>query len=162
MRLNKIGNTFATVFRQIAMNRFEDGYHNGVREQGQLTTEQLSEIWLDTQTAMFGDSLTLRDDYGLWWSYVPHFLNVPGYVYAYSFGELLVWTLYAIYQSGEIADFQARYLDALSKGGSMWPHDLLAPLNVDLKDPDFWHEGLNLIEDMVALAETEAAALNNS
>lgn len=159
LRLEKISDAFATVFRQIAMNRFEDLMHNTIRREGELTTEQLGAFWLQTQRAMFGDSVTLREEYSIWWSYIPHFLNVPGYVYAYSFGELLVWTLYARYQQ-EGGDFAERYLQALTAGGSMYPHELLKPLGVNLKDPSFWHSGLGLIEDMVALAEKEADTLD--
>lgn len=158
LRLEKISDTFATVFRQIAMNRFEDAMHTALRQHGELSTEQFSELWMETQRPMFSDSVTLRDEYGLWWSYVPHFLNTPGYVYAYAFGELLVWSLYAQYQITG-ASFADTYLNALSKGGSVWPDELVAPLGVDLNDERFWHGGLALIEDMVALAEEEAKRL---
>ncbi len=158
MRVEKIGDTFATVFRQIAMNRFEDAMHTTFRQEGELTTERLSELWMETQRPMFGESVMLRNEYRLWWSYVPHFLNVPGYVYAYSFGELLVWALYARYQEIK-SDFPALYMAALSKGGSVWPHELVAPMGIDLRDPGFWNMGLDLIEQMVAQAEEEASAL---
>ncbi len=160
LRLEKITDTFATVFRQIAMNRFENAIHTALREQGELSTEQYSELWMQTQTPMFADSVTLRDEYRLWWSYIPHFLHTPGYVYAYAFGELLVWALYAQYQATG-PNFADLYLNALSKGGSVWPEALLAPLGVDLRDEQFWHGGLNLIDEMVALAETEASALGH-
>lgn len=94
----KIEDSFATAFRQISMNRFEHAIHTARRDAGELTSERFSELWLDTQRAMFGDSVTLTEDYGLWWSYVPHFIGTPGYVYAYAFGELLVLALYARYQ----------------------------------------------------------------
>ncbi|NDJ87210.1 MAG: M3 family oligoendopeptidase [Chloroflexi bacterium] len=159
MRLEKIADTFATVFRQIAMNRFEEGMHTRLRAEGELTTDQFSDIWLQTQQDMFGESLVLRDSYRLWWSYVPHFLAVPGYVYAYAFGELLVWSLYARYQS-QPEGFAETYLDVLSRGGSVWPHELVARLGVDLQDAGFWNQGLDLVEEMVVEAETEAAALD--
>ena len=98
MLTEKIEDTFATVFRQISMNRFEDKMHTARRSEGELTAERFSELWLETQRDMFGDSVTITDEYGSWWSYVPHFLHTPGYVYAYSFGELLVLALYRIYQ----------------------------------------------------------------
>ncbi|MCB9435690.1 MAG: M3 family oligoendopeptidase [Anaerolineales bacterium] len=159
MRMEKIADTFATVFRQISLNRFEHALHTTVRQEGELTTARISELWMTSQQAMFGDSLTLRDEYSLWWSYIPHFIGSPGYVYAYAFGELLVWALYARYQA-EGGDFPQRYLDALATGGSVWPHDAVAPLGADLQDPAFWQGGLSLIEDMVALAEQEAEGLN--
>lgn len=158
-RIEKISDTFATVFRQISMNRFEDAMHTACRTEGELSKDRLSELWMQVQRAMFGDSLTLRDEYSIWWSYIPHFLGTPGYVYAYAFGELLVWALYARYQS-EGSSFSGKYLEALGKGGSQWPHEILAPLGVNLKDPNFWHEGLSLIENMVIQAEQEAEALN--
>lgn len=158
LRLDKISDTFATVFRQVAMNRFEDAIHTTLRQQGELSTDQFSALWMQTQTPMFGDSVTLRNEYRLWWSYIPHFLNTPGYVYAYAFGELLVWALYAKYQAVK-TDFASLYLNALAKGGAVWPEELVAPLGVDLRDEQFWHGGLSLIENMVALAETEASAL---
>jgi oligoendopeptidase F len=151
----KIEDTFATVFRQIAMNRFEDGLHTARRTQGELTTDQISAIWMDTQRAMFQGSVNLRDDYGIWWSYVHHFLQVPGYVYAYSFGELLVLALFNLYQSRG-ADFVPAYLDVLAAGGSDWPENILAKVGVDLTDPDFWNEGLAILRDMVDQEEALA------
>ena len=149
---HKIEDSFATVFRQIAMNRFEHGLHTARRNEGELTSERISAIWLETQRAMFGDSVEMTDNYSVWWSYVPHFLHTPGYVYAYAFGELLVMALFARYrQEGE--RFAPRYLDVLRAGGSDWPQAILAPLGVDLTDPGFWKEGLSEIEALVAQAE---------
>ncbi len=152
----KLEDSFATVFRQIAMNRFEDAIHTARRSEGELTTERYGELWLATQKAMFGDSVTLRPDYALWWSYVPHFIHTPGYVYAYAFGELLVLALYARYQRVGPA-FAGAYLDMLAAGGSDWPQNTVKPLGVDLTDPHFWHEGLQILDDMVAEAERLAA-----
>ena len=151
----KIESTFATVFRQTSMNRFEHGVHTARRTEGELTTERINQIWLETQRAMFGDSVTLRDDYGIWWSYVNHFIAVPGYVYAYAFGELLVLSLFAKYRQ-EGAAFVPRYLDVLSAGGSDKPENILARAGVDLNDPNFWQEGLNIIDNMVSDLETLA------
>jgi len=148
----KIEDTFATVFRQIAMNRFEDAIHNGRREEGELSTERLSAMWLTTQRAMFEDSVTITDDYGVWWSYIPHFIHTPGYVYAYSFGNLLVLALYARYQKMG-GEFPELYLSMLASGSSDWPNELVKPLGVDLTDPDFWTNGLSLVEQMVEQAE---------
>ncbi|HLA44775.1 MAG TPA: M3 family oligoendopeptidase, partial [Aggregatilineales bacterium] len=158
MRMEKITDTFATIFRQVSMNRFENAIHTARREQGELSSEQLSDSWQQTQQAMFRDSVIIRDDYRIWWSYIPHFLNTPGYVYAYAFGELLVWALYARYQKSQNG-FAERYLDVLRAGGSDWPHNILAPLDVDLKDPQFWHEGLGLIENFVTETEKDAESL---
>lgn len=152
MLAHKIEDTFATVFRQVSMNRFEHGLHNARRDEGELTSERINEIWMGTQRAMFEGSVTMTDDYGVWWSYVPHFLHTPGYVYAYAFGELLVLALFARYRQ-EGADFVPRYLDVLRRGGSDWPEKVLAPMGVDLTDPTFWQEGIREIDALVAQAE---------
>jgi oligoendopeptidase F len=152
MLVGKLENSFATVFRQISMNRFEDVIHTARRAEGELTTERFNELWLDTQRAMFLDSVTMTEDYGLWWSYIPHFIHTPGYVYAYAFGELLVLALYARYQEVG-SDFSEDYLNMLSAGGSDWPHVLVKPLGVDLTDPGFWGKGLQMLDDLVSEAE---------
>ena len=152
MLVREIEGGFATVFRQVAMNRFEEAMHTARRTGGELTTAEFSRRWLETQRAMFGDSVTLTDDYAIWWSYIPHFIHTPGYVYAYSFGDLLVRALYARYRSSPDG-FADRYLALLAAGGSDWPHELLKPLGVDLKDPGFWAQGLGLLEEMVNQAE---------
>lgn len=154
----KIEDTFATVFRQTSMNRFEDAMHTARRTEGELTVERFSELWLATQRAMFGGSVTMTDDYGVWWSYIPHFLHTPGYVYAYSFGELLVLALFARYRH-EGAPFAAKYLDVLSAGGSDWPYTILSKVGVDLTDPNFWKLGLKEIETLVTQAELLAEQL---
>lgn len=152
MLVSELENAFATVFRQVSMNRFEDAIHTARRAEGELTTERYNQLWLETQRAMFLDSVTMTEDYGLWWSYIPHFIHTPGYVYAYAFGELLVLALYARYQEvGE--NFPEAYLNMLAAGGSGWPHLLVRPLGVDLTDPGFWGKGLQMLDDMVSEAE---------
>ncbi len=149
----KLESIFATVFRQVAMNRFEKLMHEGRREHGELSSEELGERWLRTQREMFGDSVVLRDDYRIWWSYIPHFLATPGYVYAYAFGELLVLALYDRYlQEGE--PFVEAYLELLAAGGSAPPAALLKPFRIDLSDPSFWHGGLQVIETMLQEVES--------
>jgi len=155
--VRKIEDSFATVFRQVAMNRFEDAAHHARRAEGELPAGRYSEIWMETQKAMFGDSLTLTDDYSAWWSYIPHFLHTPGYVYAYAFGELLVLALHRRYREAG-GRFPEQYLDMLAAGGSKWPADLVAPLGVDLKDPGFWAQGLAMLEELVVQAEEAAGA----
>jgi oligoendopeptidase F len=152
MLVREIEGSFATVFRQVAMNRFEEAAHTARREEGELSAERLGEMWLATQRAMFGGSVTLTADYGVWWSYIPHFLHTPGYVYAYAFGDLLVRALYDRYLSAA-EDFPAAYMEMLAAGGSDWPERLLAPLGVDLSDPGFWRQGLGMLEAMVDAAE---------
>jgi oligoendopeptidase F len=155
MLAHKLEDTFATVFRQISMNRFEDGFHTARRNEGELTTERITEIWLGTQRAMFGDSVNLSDNYGIWWSYIPHFLNTPGYVYAYAFGELLVLALFNLYQERGAA-FVPQFVDVLAAGDSDWPEKILGKVGVDLTDLNFWNQGLNAIRALVEREETLA------
>jgi len=158
MLVEKIEDTFATVFRQISMNRFEDKMHRARRSQGELTTQDFNRLWLETQRDMFQDSVTITEEYGYWWSYVPHFLHTPGYVYAYSFGELLVLALYRLYQE-EGESFVPKYLDLLAAGDSDDPDRLLAKVGVNINDPGFWQKGIDVIEGWVAQAESLAQEL---
>ncbi len=151
----KIESIFATSFRQVAMNRFEDAIHNHRRKEGELSQDQFSEYWIDTQKAMFQDSVRLTDNYRIWWSYISHFLHVPGYVYSYAFGELLVLSLYAIYLE-QGTDFKVKYIKLLEAGGSETPYELLKPFGIDLGDVTFWSKGLAVIDEMVS--ETERLA----
>jgi oligoendopeptidase F len=152
--VGKIDDTLATVFRQVAMNRFEDRIHTARREDGELDADRFSELWMETQEAMFEGSVTLGDHYRLWWSYIPHFLHSPGYVYAYAFGELLVLALYARYQDTGADDaFADTYMDLLRAGGSDWPHNLVGELGVDLTDTSFWTQGLGEIDALITEAE---------
>ncbi|MEZ4668888.1 MAG: M3 family oligoendopeptidase [Anaerolineae bacterium] len=153
MLAKKIEGVFATVFRQISMNRFEDALHTARRAEGELPAERINELWMTTQRAMFGESVRLTDNYGSWWSYVPHFLSTPGYVYAYSFGELLVLALFNLYQERG-ASFVPQYIEVLAAGDSDWPEKILAKVGVDLTDLNFWNQGLSAI---AALVEQEEA-----
>jgi len=152
----KIEDNFATIFRQISMNRFEEALHMTRRAEGELSSERISDLWLTTQRAMFGDSVTLREDYGLWWSYIPHFISTPGYVYAYSFGELLVLALFNLYRQRGAA-FVPQYLDVLAAGDSDYPDQILAKVGVNLSDPGFWNEGLAALESLIEQEEALAA-----
>lgn len=152
MLMAKIDDTFATVFRQVTMNRFEDRIHNARRTEGELSTAQLSDYWMETQQKMFGDSVTLGEHYQTWWSYIPHFLHTPGYVYAYAFGELLVLALYARYLEAGVS-FADDYVELLTAGGSDFPDVLVGRLGIALKDPTFWQQGLSAIEDWIIEAE---------
>lgn len=145
---DKIDSMIATVFRQISMNRFEDMMHSARRTEGELTTERMNELWMKSQEDMFQGSVTMREEYSQWWSYVPHFLGTPGYVYAYAFGELLVLALYNVYeQTGE--SFIPKYVELLASGDSDYPEKLLAEVGVDLNDPDFWNKGIDLIRKLI-------------
>jgi oligoendopeptidase F len=152
---SKIEDGFATVFRQIVLTRFEQLLHQARRDRGELTTEQINDLWLAANRPMHGDVVQLTDGYAWWWLYIGHFIHVPFYCYAYAFGELLVLALVQKYkQEGE--SFVPKYLDLLSAGGSEAPHVLLARMGVDVTDPGFWELGLKLLGDMVAEAETLA------
>jgi oligoendopeptidase F len=150
--VGKIDDTIATVFRQISMNRFEDRIHQARREEGELTSGRFSELWMETQAPVYGDSVTLTDNYRLWWSYIPHFIHTPGYVYAYAFGELLVLALYQEYL-GSGDGFSEAYMTMLEKGGSDWPATLMSELGVDITDETFWNRGLQSIESLIGEAE---------
>ncbi|MDH3349141.1 MAG: M3 family oligoendopeptidase [Desulfobulbaceae bacterium] len=148
----KLESIFATVFRQVSMNRFEHAMHTTRRSSGELSADTLSTLWVETQRPMFGNSVTLTDNYGVWWSYIPHFLGTPGYVYSYAFGELLVLALYARYlEEGE--GFVEKYLNLLSAGGVDTPYNLLRSFDINLDDPNFWHGGLSVIEQMLKEVE---------
>ena len=145
----------AAVFRQIAMNRFEHAIHSARREKGELPAERFGELWLETQADLLGDAVELHDDYALWWSYVPHFVDTPGYVYAYAYGHLLALSVYRRYEeAGE--GFVSSYLDLLRAGGSLPPEQLGQIVGVDLGDPGFWGAGLDLIERQLDDAERAA------
>ena len=146
----------AAVFRQIAMNRFEDRIHGERRNSGELPPDAFAAAWLETQADLLGDSVEPSDDYGNWWSYVPHFVDTPGYVYAYAYGHLLALSVYRRYEE-EGADFVPSYLDLLRAGGSMPPEELGGIVGVDLADPGFWTAGLDLIERQLEAAEQAAA-----
>ncbi|MGO8672546.1 MAG: M3 family oligoendopeptidase [Capsulimonadaceae bacterium] len=144
----KIEGTFATISRQAAMFRFEQAIHNHRRTRGELTIEDFGDYWQREIQLMFGDSLTLGEEHRLWWSYIGHFTGTPFYVYAYSFGELLVLSLYRRSQS-EGAEFVGKYLRMLRAGGSLTPSELVAIVDVDLDDPAFWQGGLDVLAEMV-------------
>ncbi len=149
--------TIATVFRQVAMNRFEDLVHTRRREEGELSVERIGELWADSQNEMFGDSIELTDGYRTWWSYIPHFIGSPGYVYAYAYGQLLALSVYERYeQTG--SELVPRYVELLSAGGSRSPQELGEIVGVNLADPGFWEAGLDLVERQLQQAEAAAEA----
>src|SRR6478609_5155377 len=145
----------ATVFRQIAMKRFEDAMHTARREEGELSVDRLGELWAGTQTDMLGDSVEVTDGYRTWWSYIPHFIGTPGYVYAYAYGQLLALSVYRQYEELGAA-FVPSYLELLRRGGSETPEDLGRIVGVDLGDPAFWDAGLDLVKGQLEQAEAAA------
>jgi oligoendopeptidase F len=152
----QIDGAIATVFRQMAMNRFEHLIHTRRRSEGELSTDRICASWVEAQSELFGDSVEITEDYRMWWSYVPHFINTPGYVYAYAYGQLLALSVYSRYlDAGE--SFVPRYLELLSAGGSRSPEQLAEIVGIDLTDPGFWDAGLALIEKQLTEAEALAA-----
>jgi oligoendopeptidase F len=148
----------ATVFRQIAMNQFEDRVHTTRRKEGELSVERLGELWGETQEELLGDSVEITDGYRSWWSYVPHFIAAPGYVYAYAYGQLLALSVYRLYtERGE--EMVPSYLEMLSAGGSRSPEELGAIVGVDLTDPGFWDSGLDLVGEQIEEANEAADAV---
>ncbi len=152
----KIEDTLATVFRQVCMYNFEVGAHTARRTEGELTTERYGALWHDSMQKMFGDALTLGEDHKWWWLYINHIYQVPFYVYAYAFGELMVLSLYARYQS-EGEPFVDKYLALLAAGGSRKPTELLNEIGIDIHQKSFWHGGVELIRGMVDRAKMLAA-----
>jgi len=152
-----IEGAIATVFRQTAMNQFEEAVHTARRTEGELSVERFNEAWATTQAEMFGDSVEITDGYRTWWSYIPHFIGTPGYVYAYAYGQLLALSVYRRYLD-EGAPFVPRYLEMLAAGGSMLPEDLGRIVGIDLTDPGFWSAGLELVEEQLRAAESAARA----
>ena len=149
--------TIATVFRQVAMNRFEDLVHTARREQGELSVQRFGELWAESQAELLGDSVQLTDGYRSWWSYVPHFIGSPGYVYAYAYGQLLALSVYQRYEQ-QGPELVPRYLEMLAAGGSRSPEELGQIVGIDLADPGFWDAGLDLVERQFEEAEAAAEA----
>ncbi len=149
--------SIATVFRQVAMNRFEQACHTSRREEGELSVARFGEFWAATQNDMMGDAVEITEGYRTWWSYIPHFIGSPGYVYAYAYGQLLALSVYARYQAqGE--SFVPAYIDLLKAGGSRSPEELGAMVDCDLSDPGFWDAGLEIVAGQLTAAEQAARA----
>jgi oligoendopeptidase F len=151
-----IEGSIATVFRQTAMNRFEDLVHSARRSEGELSVDRFGALWHESQAEMLGDAVEMTEGYRTWWSYVPHFIGTPGYVYAYAYGQLLALSVYRRFtEEGE--GFVPRYLELLSAGGSRSPEELAAIAGLDLEDPSFWTKGLDLVREQLDAAEAAAA-----
>jgi oligoendopeptidase F len=150
----RLEDAFATTFRQISMNRFEDAVHTARRTTGELAPEGLTEHWLTTQEALFGDSID-TEGYGSWWSYVPHFASVPGYVYAYAYGYLFSLAIFQRYEEEGDALVEP-YFELLRAGGSQSPEELARIVGLDLADPAIWASGIDALA--VQLDEAEALA----
>ena len=136
-----------TVVRQIAFYTFERKVHEA-RRQGELTSDQLNEIWMEVQAESLGPAIEFHDGYEVFWAYIPHFIHSPFYVYAYAFGDCLVNSLYGLYQEAH-PGFVEKYFDMLKAGGSKHHSEMLAPFGLDARDPEFWNKGLKVVEGMI-------------
>lgn len=157
----KIEGIFATVYRQAAMYRFESKAHALRRAEGELSAEKFGELWHTEMQAMFGDSVELGEQHRDWWSYIPHFIHTPFYVYAYSFGELLVLSLYQMAKE-EGPGFERKYVDMLTLGGSRTPAELMALVGVDLESEAFWLGGFKVLEGLIEEFERLWQAVKSS
>jgi oligoendopeptidase F len=143
-----------TVVRQVAFYQFETLLHDE-RRSGELLPERIGQLWMQVQTESLGPAFEFTPEYSVFWSYVPHFVHSPFYVYAYAFGDCLVNALYSVFQGGH-PGFQAKYLDMLRAGGTKRHKELLAPFGLDASDPAFWNKGLDVISGFIDELETEA------
>ncbi|WP_373636561.1 M3 family oligoendopeptidase [Yoonia sp. BS5-3] len=144
---NKVEDMINTVVRQIAFYDFECKLH-AARAEGELTPEDINALWMSVQAESLGPVFEFAEGYETFWSYIPHFVHSPFYVYAYAFGDGLVNALYAVYQEGD-PNFRAKYFDMLRAGGSKHHKELLAPFGLDASDPKFWDKGLSMIEGFI-------------
>ena len=153
----KVEDMLNTVVRQIAFYCFERELHTARRE-GELTADQIGELWMQTQSEALGEAIEFGPGYETFWAYIPHFIHSPFYVYAYAFGDCLVNSLYARYLEAE-EGFQQKYFEMLKAGGTKHHSELLKPFGLDATDPAFWHKGLSMIEGFIdELEQMEAAA----
>ena len=148
---SKVEDMINTVVRQIAFYTFEREVHTRRRE-GELTADQLCEIWMGVQGESLGPAIKLQPGYETFWAYIPHFIHSPFYVYAYAFGDCLVNSLYGVYRRAEHG-FVERYFDMLKAGGAKHHSELLAPFGLDATDPAFWNIGLGMIEELIVELE---------
>ncbi|MGE0856936.1 MAG: M3 family oligoendopeptidase, partial [Hyphomicrobiaceae bacterium] len=147
MIAGKVEDMINTVVRQIAFYSFERKVHEE-RRSGELTSERLNEIWLEVQGESLGPAIEFKPGYEVFWTYIPHFIHSPFYVYAYAFGDCLVNSLYGLYREAH-PGFVGKYFDMLKAGGSKHHSELLAPFGLDARDPEFWNKGLRVLEGMI-------------
>ncbi len=151
MLAGKVEDMINTVVRQIAFYTFERKVHTA-RKDGELTSEQIGEIWMGVQGESLGPAVKLHPGYETFWAYIPHFIHSPFYVYAYAFGDCLVNSLYGVYEKAH-PDFVKHYFDMLKAGGAKPYGELLKPFGLDARDPAFWQIGLGMIEGLIAELE---------
>jgi oligoendopeptidase F len=148
MLAGKVEDMLNTVVRQIAFYRFETLLHDE-RRAGEMSHERIAELWMQVQHESLGPAFEFTPDYGVYWSYIPHFVHSPFYVYAYAFGDCLVNALYGVYREGAVPGFEAKYLDMLRAGGTKRHKELLAPFGLNAADPAFWTKGLDVISGFI-------------
>ncbi len=141
-----------TVVRQVAFYTFERKVH-AARREGELTPDQINALWMEVQHESLGDAIEFGPGYETFWTYIPHFIHSPFYVYAYAFGDCLVNSLYARYRESETG-FQEKYFDMLKAGGTKHHSELLKPFGLDATDPQFWQKGLSVISGLIDELET--------
>ena len=156
--VSRIDGAIGTVFGTVTWNRLEDAVHKRRREQGELSVEDINELWEQAARRMSGDAVEITPGFRTWWSYVPHFVAVPGYMYAYAFGYLLSLSIYERYREEGDALVEP-ILEMLRAGSSDSPEKLAARLGLDLADPRFWQRGLDAIDAQVAEAEALGSAV---
>ncbi len=151
MIAHKVEDMLNTVVRQIAFCEFERQVH-AARKESELSSEDIGKIWMGVQKESLGSAFNFEDEYKYYWSYIPHFIHSPFYVYAYAFGDCLVNSLYAVYLSG-MKGFEGKYLQMLKAGGSLRHKEMLKPFGLDATKPDFWQKGLDIIDDFITQLE---------
>ncbi len=147
MIAGKVEDMINTVVRQVAFYTFERKVHEE-RRKGELTSDRLSEMWLEVQKESLGPAIEFKPGYEVFWTYIPHFIHSPFYVYAYAFGDCLVNSLYGLYREAH-PGFVEKYFEMLKAGGSKHHSELLAPFGLDARDPEFWNKGLHVLEGMI-------------
>ena len=136
-----------TVVRQIAFFNFELRVHTARRD-GELTADDICDIWMGVQAESLGPAIRFDDNYRWYWTYIPHFIHSPFYVYAYAFGDCLVNSLYAVYENASDG-FAEKYLNMLRAGGTLRHTELLAPFGLDASDPAFWQKGIGVVSGLI-------------
>jgi oligoendopeptidase F len=145
---SKVEDMLNTVVRQIAFLEFERQVHDA-RRKSELTSEQICDIWMGVQSESLGPAIKLHGNYKYFWTYIPHFIHSPFYVYAYAFGDCLVNSLYSVYEQGKVKNFDKKYLAMLEAGGTLRHKELLVPFGLDASKPTFWKQGLDIISKMI-------------
>ncbi|MFC1659315.1 M3 family metallopeptidase, partial [Pseudomonadota bacterium] len=149
MLAKKIEDMINTVIRQVAFLEFEKKVHEE-RKNGEISVDKLCNFWMEVQEESLGkDVFDFDQEYKYFWTYIPHFIHSPFYVYAYAFGDCLVNSLYSVYLNKEVKDFEKKYINMLKAGGTLHHKELLKPFGLDASKPDFWQKGLNVIIEFI-------------